>query len=53
VYTLTMHPQVIGRGHRLLMLEKLVEHIRSRPGVSFVTMAEVASEYRRAHPLHG
>lgn len=53
VYTLTMHPQVIGRGHRLLMLEKLVEHIRSRPGVSFVTMSEVASEYRRAHPLHG
>ena len=53
VYTLTMHPQVIGRGHRLLMLEKLVEHIRSRPGVSFVTMSEVASEYRRAHPLRG
>ena len=42
-----MHPQVIGRGHRLLMLEKLVEHIRSHPGVSFVTMSEVASEFRR------
>lgn len=53
VYTLTMHPQVIGRGHRLLMLERLLAHIRSRPGVSFVTMAEVASEFRRAHPLHG
>lgn len=53
VYTLTMHPQVIGRGHRLLMLEKLVEHIRSRPGVTFVTMAEVASEFRRRYPLGG
>lgn len=53
VYTLTMHPQVIGRGHRLLMLEKLVEHIRSRPGVTFLTMSEVASEFRRRYPLGG
>jgi peptidoglycan-N-acetylglucosamine deacetylase len=53
VYTLTMHPQVIGRGHRLLMLEKLVEHIRSHDGVSFVTMCEVASEFRRGNPLRG
>jgi peptidoglycan/xylan/chitin deacetylase (PgdA/CDA1 family) len=52
VYTLTMHPQVIGRGHRLLMLEKLVEHIRSRPGVTFATMSEVASEFCRINPLH-
>jgi peptidoglycan-N-acetylglucosamine deacetylase len=51
VYTLTMHPQVIGRGHRLLMLERLVRHIRDRSGVEFVTMAEVASEWRRSHPL--
>jgi hypothetical protein len=35
------------------MLEKLVEHLRSRPGVTFVTMSEVASEFRRSHPLRG
>jgi peptidoglycan/xylan/chitin deacetylase (PgdA/CDA1 family) len=51
VYTLTMHPQVIGRGHRLLMLERLVEHIRSHPGVTFATMSEVAAEFRRSNPL--
>lgn len=51
VYTLTMHPQVIGRGHRLLMLEKLVEHIRSHPGVTFTTMSEVANEFRRRNPM--
>jgi hypothetical protein len=34
------------------MLEKLVEHIRSRPGVTFATMSEVASEFRRINPLH-
>jgi peptidoglycan/xylan/chitin deacetylase (PgdA/CDA1 family) len=51
VYTLTMHPQVIGRGHRLLMLERLVRHIRSHRGVRFATMAETASEWRRSNPL--
>ena len=51
VYTLTMHPQVIGRGHRLLMLEKLIDHISSRAGVRFATMSEVAAQFRRANPL--
>ena len=51
VYCLTMHPQVIGRGHRLLMLNRLVEHMKERTGVSFRTMAEVAREWKRGHPL--
>ncbi len=52
VYTLTMHPQVIGRGHRLLMLERLIEHIRARDGVEFATMAEAVLTWKRTHPLH-
>ena len=51
VYTLTMHPQVIGRGHRLLMLERLIDHIRMAGDVTFATMREVAMAYRQAHPL--
>ncbi|MGO9603268.1 MAG: polysaccharide deacetylase family protein [Candidatus Binataceae bacterium] len=51
VYTLTMHPQVIGRGHRLLMLERLVDHIRSHRDVEFATMAQVAATWRRANPI--
>lgn len=50
VYILTMHPQTIGRGHRLLMLERLVRHIRESGGIEFRTMAEVADEFRRSHP---
>jgi peptidoglycan/xylan/chitin deacetylase (PgdA/CDA1 family) len=53
VYCLTMHPQVIGRGHRLLMLNRLVEHMKERAGVSFKTMADVAREWKRKHPLNG
>src|SRR5712671_2346241 len=47
VYTLTMHPQVIGRGHRILMLERLIRHIQSHPGVEFKTMLEVATSWKK------
>jgi len=46
VYILTMHPQCIGRGHRLLMLERLVNHMRDSGGVTFKTMSEVAREFK-------
>jgi len=46
VYILTMHPQCIGRGHRLLMLERLVNHMRDSGGVRFKTMSEVAREFK-------
>jgi peptidoglycan-N-acetylglucosamine deacetylase len=51
VYTLTMHPQVIGRGHRMLMLERLIEYIATHREVTFTTMAEAASEWRKENPL--
>ena len=51
VYTLTMHPQVIGRGHRILMLERLIRHIQSHPGVEFKTMLEVANAWKQSHRL--
>ncbi|MCA1823082.1 MAG: polysaccharide deacetylase [Mycobacteriales bacterium] len=50
VYTLTMHPQSIGRGHRMLMLEGLVAHMRAQDGVVFATMAATAGAWRAAHP---
>ena len=46
VFTLTMHPQVIGRGHRMLMLERLVAHMRTQPGVRFTTLGEAAEAFR-------
>ena len=53
VFTLTMHPQIIGRGSRMLMLERLIEHIRGRKGVRLRTLGEVAAEFRAAHPFPG
>ena len=50
VYTLTMHPQVIGRGHRMLMLERLVDFFQGHDGVRFTTLGQVAAEWRAAQP---
>jgi peptidoglycan/xylan/chitin deacetylase (PgdA/CDA1 family) len=42
VLTYVFHPQVIGRGHRLLALERFLDRLADL-GVSFNTMAEVAA----------
>lgn len=43
-----MHPQLIGRPGRTLMLERLIEHILSYPRVWIATGLEVA-DYWAAH----
>lgn len=47
-FTLTCHPEIIGRGPRVAMLERLIEHMRARKGVNFVTMEEAARQFRAA-----
>jgi peptidoglycan/xylan/chitin deacetylase (PgdA/CDA1 family) len=49
-FTLTMHPECIGRGHRVARLEQLIEHIAGRGGV-FESLGDVAGRWRRANPL--
>jgi peptidoglycan/xylan/chitin deacetylase (PgdA/CDA1 family) len=51
VFCLTLHPQVIGRGHRLLMLERLIQHMQRYSEVAFQTMEEVAVSWKREHPF--
>ena len=41
-FTLTMHPQYIGRPGRLRMLERLINHIRSFPNVEFMRIIDAA-----------
>lgn len=42
VYALTLHPQIIGQAHHMIMFEKLVEHIKSHEGVWFASLEDVA-----------
>jgi peptidoglycan-N-acetylglucosamine deacetylase len=45
VFTLTMHPQIIGRGPRIAALDGLIAAMKSRSGVVFATMAEAARRF--------
>lgn len=45
VFTLTMHPQISGRYHRVRLLEKLIEYMRSRPGTTFSTCSSAVQQW--------
>lgn len=47
VVVLCMHPEVIGRGSRIQMLDSLISHMMSRPGVTFARMGDHAEAWRR------
>ncbi|HLK24779.1 MAG TPA: hypothetical protein VKT30_08985, partial [Caulobacteraceae bacterium] len=49
VLTYTFHPHVIGRGHRLVMLEGLIDKLKAA-GARFVTMEAAVAEYRKRYP---
>ncbi len=42
LFLLTMHPHVIGHRSRIAMLDRLVDYMKSKPGVWFGTHEEVA-----------
>jgi len=56
-YVLTMHPQIIGRHHRMRMLERVIRHLLECDGVWFAQMGQIADEFRRreasASPVAG
>jgi peptidoglycan-N-acetylglucosamine deacetylase len=49
VLTYTFHPHVIGRGHRLMMLEWLIEKLRDC-GATFLAMEQAAAAYQQKFP---
>lgn len=48
----TFHPFVIGRGHRMMALEKLLSMLRQE-GARFMTMEDAARLYDETHPFEG
>jgi peptidoglycan/xylan/chitin deacetylase (PgdA/CDA1 family) len=48
LFILTQHPHVAGRRSRSMQLDRLIEYIRSKPGVWFATMEQVASYVKKA-----
>lgn len=50
ILTYTCHPYVIGRGHRMLMLERLIEGLAEK-GATFMPMDAAAGEYDKRRPF--
>jgi peptidoglycan/xylan/chitin deacetylase (PgdA/CDA1 family) len=51
VFGVTFHPQVIGRGGRMRILERLIAHVRETPGAGFRRVIDVVRDWRAAHPF--
>jgi peptidoglycan/xylan/chitin deacetylase (PgdA/CDA1 family) len=51
IFPITIHPDVSGRPQVLLMLERLIGHINSHAGVRWMTMEEIADDFRRRQPF--
>jgi peptidoglycan/xylan/chitin deacetylase (PgdA/CDA1 family) len=45
VYALTVHPQCIGRAQHMLVLERLLEHMRTFDDAWFATLSEVREHW--------
>jgi len=52
VITYTFHPFVIGRGHRMMALEKLIVKLKDSDAV-FMTLEAAAAEYDKRTPFKG
>jgi peptidoglycan/xylan/chitin deacetylase (PgdA/CDA1 family) len=50
VITYTFHPFVIGRGHRMVALEKLIRTLTEN-GATFMKLEDAAAEFERRAPL--
>lgn len=50
VFPITIHPDVSGRPQVLLMLERLITHMKSHDGVQFVTMDAIADDFLARQP---
>ena len=48
ILTYTFHPHVIGRGHRMMMLERLIQKLME-DGAVFMTMEQAMSEWLARH----
>ncbi len=48
-FMLTMHPRESGRLAKIMILERLIQHMRSFPGVEFMRCVDVAQQWKEQH----
>jgi peptidoglycan-N-acetylglucosamine deacetylase len=50
IFNLTIHPQVTGRGHRLLLLERFLDHVVAHSDVVLSTQSEFVDWWKPRNP---
>ena len=50
LFLLTMHPHIIGHRSRIVVLEKLIQHMKSKPGVWFARHDQIAQAAKKNLP---
>lgn len=51
VFPICIHPDASGHPHVLVALERMIDHMKKHEGVRFVTMEEMADDFRRRCPF--
>ena len=46
IFPMTIHPDVSGRPHVLLMHERIIEHINKHEGVEWVRMRDIVDDFK-------
>ena len=46
LYLLTMHPHIMGHRSRVALLDRLIQHMKAKPGVWFATHEQIARHVR-------
>ena len=50
IYNACLHPDASGHPQMLMMLERLIDHMRCHEGVRFVTLKQICDEFRARNP---
>ena len=50
IYNACLHPDASGHPQMLMMLERLIDHMRCHEGVRFMTLKQICDEFRARNP---
>ena len=50
IYNACLHPDASGHPQMLMMLERLIDHMRCHDGVRFITLKQICDEFRARNP---
>jgi peptidoglycan/xylan/chitin deacetylase (PgdA/CDA1 family) len=50
IFNACLHPDACGHPQMLMMLERLIDHMRHHDGVRFVTLNTICQEFKAKNP---